>query len=552
MLSSLPTDSSAVMPAAPSPASSGGPVATDAATAATPATGFADLLASFAPAPEAAPLPPAQLPQPPPVLLWQFPEQLKVPVSTPPAALPNDTESALAEVDENEEGFELAVAENYKANIDLAYFFRLPPIVQPAPALKSESTITHDAPVDPVVFRAVASPISRTATSAPPAMPPPAPAQTPALPASVQPAPAPALKSESTITHDAPVDPVLFRAVSSPIFSTATSAPPAMPPTAPGQNPALPVAVAPTPMPTIPTSAAALPYPGAATIPAITTVPEGAPAAFAARTPAGITLPTDVIAPASPNLTKAPAQISALVPAGSSGEGQGTPSENKNRSQGNGNKSDESVIASSGTGRAYEQFAMSSSPATFAVPAAVARLAEAMTPTPAAAAVRLVERVAEAANQLSARPSEPISLSIQLDDTHRVDVSVSLRDGRVHTSFSSDSADVRAALSAAWQGFVRSPERAEQKWAEPVFASLGSAPTVASPQALAPVSEARLDAGLSGQGQDSQGRRQAAEPRNDSFSAGSSRSSGFVNSANPVSIPSASRADTSRHLSAVA
>lgn len=197
---------------------------------------------------------------------------------------------------------------------------------------------------------------------------------------------------------------------------------------------------------------------------------------------------------------------------------------------------------------------MSSSSATFVPPAAAdVRASETMTAPAPAAAVRLVERVAEVSEHLSANPSEPMSLSIQLDDTHRVDVRISMRDGQVHTAFRSDSPEVRAALSSAWDGFVRSRDAAEQRWAEPVFASLGSStPAAPSLLAAAPVSDARSEAGLAGSGQEQHRQQHAPEPRAENFPGTRSRTAAFASPASISAQPAATRTDSSRHLSAVA
>jgi hypothetical protein len=253
-------------------------------------------------------------------------------------------------------------------------------------------------------------------------------------------------------------------------------------------------------------------------------------------------------------VSQTPAQISAPTSPGFAGEGNNPGSKNKNRSQDTELKVDATVASSAGTARAYEQASMSSSSATFAPPAAVVRASEAMTAPAPAAAVRLVERVAEVSEHLAANPAEPMSLSIQLDDTHRVDVRVTMRDGQVHTAFRSDSPEVRAALSSAWEGFVRSRDGAEQRWAEPVFAPLGSStPAAPSLLAAAPVSDARSEAGLAGSGQEQQHRQQQApEPRPDGFAGPRSRAAAFASPASLSVQPAAVRPDSSRHLSAVA
>ncbi len=188
---------------------------------------------------------------------------------------------------------------------------------------------------------------------------------------------------------------------------------------------------------------------------------------------------------------------------------------------------------------------MSSATATLAPAVAVARPAEVVTSAPAGDAVRLIERVVEATGNLSSRPSGPVSLSIQLDDTHRVDVRVALHDGKVHASFRSDSSEVRAALSAAWQDFARSPERAGQNWAEPVF---GAAGAPASP----PASESRAETGFAGHGHDQSSRRHSPDSRGETLAGGPVRPSGLTAPSSVPSTSSVSRAETSRHLSVVA
>lgn len=304
------------------------------------------------------------------------------------------------------------------------------------------------------------------------------------------------------------------------------------------------------PAPTVPADVRSAPE-IATTVPAPAPVAKGrgAPAAEPKEAP-GFTPPPIAATPVS----AAPAQISSSASPRFAGEGNDPGSKNKKRSQDADSKVDASTSSSAGTARAYEQASMSSSSATFVAPAAVARPSEATSAPAPAAAVRLVERVAEVAENLSANPSEPMSLSIQLDDTHRVDVRVTMRDGQVHAAFRSDSPEVRAALSSAWEGFVRSRDGAEQRWAEPVFAPINSS-TPAAPSLLAatPVSEARSEAGLAGSGQEQQQRQQQApEPRTEVFPGVRSRAAAFAAPVSPSAQPAAVRPDSSRHLSAVA
>lgn len=113
----------------------------------------------------------------------------------------------------------------------------------------------------------------------------------------------------------------------------------------------------------------------------------------------------------------------------------------------------------------------------------------ALTPAPSAsvagelasAAVRMVERVAEVAELVRDTPAERVTLKLDLDDTHRVEVRVLLREGRVHTEFRSDSPEVRSALSSAWADFSAKREAGSPLWAEPVFAAMGPAVPSSAP-----------------------------------------------------------------------
>ncbi len=102
----------------------------------------------------------------------------------------------------------------------------------------------------------------------------------------------------------------------------------------------------------------------------------------------------------------------------------------------------------------------------------------AATPTPAAAAVRLIERVEQLAERLEARPGDPIRLSLDLEGDHRVDVKVSFRGGRLFADFRSDSPEMRAALAQGWDAFVRGQDSAARRWADPVISAGASAAPV--------------------------------------------------------------------------
>lgn len=245
---------------------------------------------------------------------------------------------------------------------------------------------------------------------------------------------------------------------------------------------------------------------------------------------------------------KQPAQITASLSTDTRGERRSFGRENKNTSQLADFKVETKPSSDAGTARAYEQSSMSSTPATFAVPVAASRPSETTASPAPVAAARLVERVAEVAERLASRPAEPVAISIQLDDTHRVDVRVSMREGRVHADFRSDSPEVRAALSHAWEGFARSREGAAQKWADPVFSPIETSPSAVAPVASA--SDARADSGLAGSGQE-QSRRHAPESRPETFFSSRVRPADGTAAVSP-SVPESHRPDVSRLLSAVA
>jgi len=102
------------------------------------------------------------------------------------------------------------------------------------------------------------------------------------------------------------------------------------------------------------------------------------------------------------------------------------------------------------------------------------------------AAVRLVERVTEVAELVRDTPAERVTLNLDLDDSHRVEVRVAVRAGRVHAEFRSDSVEVRTALSSAWESFTARPDSGSRAWAEPVFTALGAT------AAASPVEPARV------------------------------------------------------------
>ncbi|MCS6273392.1 MAG: hypothetical protein H2169_03435 [Opitutus sp.] len=185
----------------------------------------------------------------------------------------------------------------------------------------------------------------------------------------------------------------------------------------------------------------------------------------------------------------------------------------KNSNQDAKYKEDKKSALGDGIRRAYELPSMSTTTPVFQAPTASVQTlgpVNANSPvaqTVASTAVRMVEKVSEVAEHLASNPAEQVTVRIDLDATHRVDVHVSMRGGQVHADFRSDSADMRAALASAWNEFSQKREGTDRQWAAPVFSTMG-APAAAS--SFTPAAQAN-EASLSfSQGQDS-ANRQAAE-----------------------------------------
>lgn len=185
----------------------------------------------------------------------------------------------------------------------------------------------------------------------------------------------------------------------------------------------------------------------------------------------------------------------------------------KNSNQAAENKEDKKSAVGDGIRRAYELPSMSTTTPVFQAPTATVQTlgpVNANSPvalTVASTAVRMVEKVSEVAEHLASNPAEQVTVRIDLDATHRVDVHVSMRGGQVHADFRSDSADMRAALASAWNEFSQKREGTDRQWAAPVFSTLAAPAAASSFTPAAQSSEASLSFS---QGQDS-ANRQAAE-----------------------------------------
>lgn len=191
--------------------------------------------------------------------------------------------------------------------------------------------------------------------------------------------------------------------------------------------------------------------------------------------------PAQANASSSPMATPAPmpaAQFAALHTPPAEEAGQFSGLKNKNTRQDIDKQVETNVKAEGGTDHANEAVRMFTLAPSTAV--MTAEISSGGIPRLASEAARMVERVARTAEMIAAQPAEKVQVRIELSDIGVVDVSVALREGVVHTSFRSDSPEVREALAAAWNDFTKGREAARHNWADPVFAKIEPAPVAAS------------------------------------------------------------------------
>ncbi len=173
-------------------------------------------------------------------------------------------------------------------------------------------------------------------------------------------------------------------------------------------------------------------------------------------------------------------------------------------------------------------------------------------PTVASTAVRMVEKVSEVADHLASHPAEQVTVRIDLDATHRVDVHVSMRGGQVHADFRSDSPNMRAALASAWNEFSQKRDGSDRQWAAPVFSPLA---TPATPSNFSSNQQASDGSASFGAGQDS-ANRQAAERAAQAEAralGGPARGAASVSAPAPADAKTPIvRSENSQHLSVLA
>lgn len=107
-------------------------------------------------------------------------------------------------------------------------------------------------------------------------------------------------------------------------------------------------------------------------------------------------------------------------------------------------------------------------------PSLSAALTSSASPIESSAAVELVQKVTALADRLLARPTEQVSVRIDLDDTRHVEVRVALQNGKVRADFETNSPALRTALADAWQDFAQKTPGTDRRWAEPSFTATAS------------------------------------------------------------------------------
>lgn len=153
-------------------------------------------------------------------------------------------------------------------------------------------------------------------------------------------------------------------------------------------------------------------------------------------------------------------------------------------------------------------------------------------------APRLVHEIREIADRISTIDRNTVEVRFDFSESERLSVRVEYRDGTVHTTFRTDSHQLRDAISNEWQTQAASSEGRSYRLAEPIFSSNSSA-----------------QQDLSSSGNGSGHSRSFEQPANSNGGAGLPRpgrssSSGF--SSAPTAPKPAARPETSRHLHTLA
>ena len=204
---------------------------------------------------------------------------------------------------------------------------------------------------------------------------------------------------------------------------------------------------------------------------------------------------------------------------------------------------------------AYEQPSMTATASIFTAPThsvqTLAPVVSSVAPSVASTAVRMVEKVSEVADHLAAHPAEQVTVRIDLDETHRVDVHVSMRGGQVHADFRSDSPEMRTALASAWNSFSQGRDGSNRNWAEPAFTPMAAPVKSDSASSFSANLQSSEGSSSFGPGQDS-AKRQASERDATPLWSGSPTLPAGSAPASTEIKPAAGRSDNSQHLSVLA
>jgi hypothetical protein len=92
----------------------------------------------------------------------------------------------------------------------------------------------------------------------------------------------------------------------------------------------------------------------------------------------------------------------------------------------------------------------------------------------AAQAPRLVQEIRQIADRISVIDRNTVEVSFDFSDRDRLSVRVEYRDGTVHTTFRTDSSQLRDAISHEWQAQSAVTEQRSYRVAEPVFSQTTS------------------------------------------------------------------------------
>ncbi len=154
----------------------------------------------------------------------------------------------------------------------------------------------------------------------------------------------------------------------------------------------------------------------------------------------------------------------------------------------------------------------------------------------AAHAPRLVQEIRAIADRISVIDRNSVEVRFDFNDTDRLSVRVEYRDGTVHTTFKTDSSQLRDVVAHEWQSQNSSSEQRSYRMADPVFS---------------PTAEDRQNSSAANDGS---GRQRAFEQQAQHGAPRFAPSGRSAGSTTPVAASAArsARPETSQHLHALA